>query len=201
MINWQQRLQQFQKHTLSYKKTTYDHIIQAFKQLVMMHDVDKLTVAQISEAANISRKTFYAYFQDKNDVMEHIIYIDIIEPMEKMRALSQSFQMPSLTIMSWLYEQFYHERDFYRRINSFIGQNSFTDFMLSYTTSIVAHKFSELVISDAEKEYSVYFYAASHTMVLSKWINDGMKVPPSDMASFYENWTIPAIVTYVKRNT
>lgn len=30
-----------------------------------------------------------------------------------------------------------------------------------------------------------YFYASSHTMLLVKWIKDGMIIPPKQMASFY----------------
>ena len=45
--------------------------------------------------------------------------------------------------------------------------------------------------STEEKEYMIYFYASSHMMLLTKWIQDGMTVPPETMASFYKKWTIP----------
>jgi len=69
--------------------------------------------------------------------------------------------------------------------------------MFSYTSDIVYEKFNSLNISEQEKEYSIYFYASSHTMVLTKWINDGMQITPKEMASFYEKWTIPAILNYI----
>lgn len=178
------------------KPKAYTRIIQTFKELVMVKDFEKLTVAEISEAASISRKTFYQYFKDKNEVVEYIVFENIIQPMNQMRSLSVAFEFPSLTIMSWLYEQFYKDRLFYSRISSFTGQNSFFELLLEYTSNIVAEKFSSLTISEQEKEYATYFYSSSHIMVLTKWIKDGMVISPVEMAQFYEKWTIPAIVEY-----
>ena len=197
--NGQTRLQHLAQRFNNERTTTYEHIIDTFKQLVMTKDFSKLSVAEISEQASISRKTFYRYFKDKNEIIEHIVYAEIMKPMEQIRSLTDSFEMPSLTVMSWLYEQLYKERQFYKRINSFTGQNSFFELMLAYTSQIVADKFASLNISAQEKEYSIYFYASSHVMVLSKWIDEGMQIPPAQMASFYEKWTIPAIADYIEQ--
>lgn len=179
------------------KPKAYKQIILSFRELVMQKDFEKLSVAEISQAAGISRKTFYQYFKDKNDIVEHIVYENIIQPMNHMRSLSTAFEFPSLTIMSWLYEQFYKDRSFYLKISSFTGQNSFFELMLGHTSAIVAGKIGNLNVSETEKEYSIFFYASSHLTVLTKWIREGMKIPPSEMASFYEKWTIPAITNYV----
>ena len=194
---WRNRLDELEQRFHTDKPKSYRQIINTFRELVMTKDFEKLSVAEISVAAGISRKTFYQYFKDKNEIVEHIVYESIIQPMKHMRNLSGSFEFPSLTIMSWLYEQLYRDSLFYSRISSFTGQNSFLELMLSFTSDIVYEKFNSLNISEQEKEYSIYFYASSHTMVLIKWINDGMQITPKEMASFYEKWTIPAILSYV----
>ena len=193
---WRNRLDELEQRFLAEKPKSYNQITNAFRKLVMTKGFEKLSVAEISMAAGISRKTFYQYFKDKNEIVEQIVYENIIKPMKHMRNLSGSFEFPSLTIMSWLYEQLYKDRLFYSKISSFTGQNSFFELMLGYTSDIVYEKFSSLNISEQEKEYSIYFYASSHTMVLTKWINDGMQITPKEMASFYEKWTIPAILSY-----
>ena len=194
---WRNRLDELEQRFPHEKPKSYNQIINTFRELVMTKDFEKLSVAEISATAGISRKTFYQYFKDKNEIVEKIVYENIIQPMNHMRNLSGSFEFPSLTIMSWLYEQFYKDRLFYSRISSFTGQNSFFELMFSYTSDIVYEKFNSLNISEQEKEYSIYFYASSHTMVLTKWINDGMQITPKEMASFYEKWTIPAILNYI----
>lgn len=193
---WRNRLHGLERRYRTDKPKSYKQIINTFRSLVMTKDFEKLSVTEISTAAGISRKTFYQYFKDKNEIVEHIVYESIIQPMRHMRSLSGEFEFPSLTIMSWLYEQFYKDRLFYSRISKFTGQNSFFELMLSFTSDIVYEKFKTLNISEQEKEYSIYFYASSHIMILTKWINDGMQISPKEMASFYEKWTIPNILGY-----
>lgn len=195
-VEWRNRLDGLEQRFQTEKPKSYNRIINTFRKLVIKKDFEKLSVAEISATAGISRKTFYQYFKDKNEIVEQIVYENIIHPMERMRNLSESFKFPSLTIISWLYEQFYKDRAFYSSISSFTGQNSFFELILSYTSDIVYEKFSMLNISEKEKEYSIYFYASSHTMVLIKWINEGMQIPPKEMASFYEKWTISVISKY-----
>lgn len=171
-------------------------IMRSFHKLVMEKDFTKLTVAEICETAQVSRKTFYKYFQDKNDIVEQILIKDIIAPMEKLRELYINMDLPSGMILEWQYQQFYKERKFYERISAFTGQNSFYEFVLKHSSEIISNKLKPLELSDLEREYMTYFYASSHTMLLVKWMKDGMLIPPKLMASYYERWTLPIFQTY-----
>ena len=171
-------------------------IIRGFYQLVMLKDFRKLTVSEICEAAEVSRKTFYKYFKDKNDIVEQILIKDIIVPMEKLRELYINMDLPEGMILEWQYQQFYKERKFYERISEFTGQNSFYEFVLKHSSELISKKLKPLQLSDIEHEYMTYFYASSHTMLLVKWIKDGMLIPPKMMATYYEKWTIPIFIEY-----
>lgn len=174
------------------------NIIRSFYGLVMDKDFRKLTVAEICEAARVSRKTFYKYFKDKNDLIEQILIKDIIVPMEKLRELYINMDLPSGMILEWQYQQFYKERKFYERISAFTGQNSFYEFVLKHSSDMISKKLEPLHLSELEHEYMTYFYASSHAMLLVKWIQDGMLIPPKMIASYYERWTIPIFQNYAK---
>ena len=182
-----------------WNKTT-QRIVQQFYFMVMENDFQKLTVSEICMAANVSRKTFYKYFKDKNDIIEQILIKDIIVPMEKLRGLYINMDLPASMILEWQYQQFYKERKFYRRINAFTGQNSFYEFVLKHSSELISKKLMPLKLSDVEHEYMTYFYASSHTMLLVKWIKDGMIIPPKLIASYYERWTIPIFKDYTGNN-
>ena len=171
-------------------------IIDSFHSLIMKRDFKKLTVSEICEAAQVSRKTFYKYFKDKNDIVEQILIKDILVPMNKLRELYINMELPSSMVLEWQYQQFYKERKFYERISSYTGQNSFYEFILNHTSRIISEKLKPLHLSEVEHEYMTYFYASSHTMILVKWIKDGMIIPPKQMASYYESWTIPIFMHY-----
>jgi len=177
-------------------KSTAEAIMNCFHKLVMEKDFKKLTVSEICEEAGVSRKTFYKYFKDKNDIVEQILIKDILNPMEQLRELYTNMELPSGMILNWQYQQFYDDRKFYQRISAFTGQNSFYDFILNHSTSVISERLKNLELSAIDKEYMTYFYSSSHAMLLIKWIGDGMILPPKQIASYYEKWTIPVFVAY-----
>ncbi len=168
-----------------------EKLIIGFRHLVLKKNFEKLTVAEICEQANVSRKTFYTYFKDKNDIIEQIVRHSLTQPFAELRKLYAMHELAPTFIMEWLYQQIYEDRDFYSEISRFTGQNSFEEFLLKHTTSMLDNALADTNMSDLDKEYTVYFYATSHTALLIKWIRDGMVVSPAKMASFYEMWTIP----------
>lgn len=173
-------------------------IIDGFYNLVMEKDFITIKVIEICDASGVSRKTFYKYFKDKNDIVEKILIKDVVIPMQKIRELYINRSLPSGLILEWQYEQFYNDRKFYKRISAFTGQNSFYEFVLRYSSEIIAKKLEPLHIPDIEKEYMTYFYASSHAMLLVKWIKDGMVIPPNQIAAYYERWTLPIFQDYSK---
>lgn len=169
-----------------------DKLIAGFRSLVIRRGFEKLTVSQICEHANVSRKTFYTYFRDKNDVIEHIVSKSLTEPFEELRKLyAVHDDLPVALTMEWLYQKIYEDREFYMNISNFTGQNSLQDFFLKHNIEMLTDALSHIEMPDEDREYTVYFYAASHTMLLIKWIRDGMVVSPKRMAAYYEKWTIP----------
>jgi AcrR family transcriptional regulator len=172
-------------------RSAKNKLILSFRKLVIMKEFEKLTVAEICEHANVSRKTFYTHFKDKNDMIEQNVLHSITQPFKEMRKLYTVHDLPSTLIMEWLYQRIYEDREFYANISSFTGQNSLQEFVLQHTTEMLEDMLINVEMSVEDKEYTVYFYAASHTILLIKWIRDGMVVSPRKMASYYEKWTIP----------
>ena len=175
-------------------------LILSFRQLVIMKEFEKLTVAEICEQANVSRKTFYTHFKDKNDIIEQIVLHSLSQPFKEMRKLYTLHDLPSTLLMEWLYQRIYEDKEFYANISSFTGQNSLQEFVLKHTTEMLETILESVDMSEVDKEYTVYFYAASHTLLLIKWICDGMIISPKKMAGFYDKWTIPIWKNFSQNN-
>lgn len=52
-------------------------ILQAFNELMLQRSIDKISVGDICEAAEISRSTFYRQFQDKYEVLTYNFQITL----------------------------------------------------------------------------------------------------------------------------
>ena len=73
-----------------------DVILENTKELVCNNGFDKVTVKMICEKTNISRKTFYSFYQDKYDILEHILIKDIINELNDVK-VDNAVEMDYLT--------------------------------------------------------------------------------------------------------
>ena len=96
------------------------------KDLIRTRPFEKISVSDICEICEVSRKTFYYHFKDKYDLVEWIFNSEFISVLKK-----------SETEYQWLFAQalfdyFYHEREFYKAVLKFEGQNSFREYFRNF---------------------------------------------------------------------
>lgn len=86
-------------------------IREAFYELIMEKDIDKITIKELAERADIDRKTFYLHYNAVGDVVEEIQN----ELLAKVDHLLADFD---------LFQPDFDALGFFRRINAVIDQNS-----------------------------------------------------------------------------
>ena len=62
------------------KETTDLLLAESFKELACRQPIEKITIKAITEKAGVIRPTFYNHFQDKYELLEWIIKVQILEP-------------------------------------------------------------------------------------------------------------------------
>ena len=62
------------------KKNTKDEIAEAFKLLLVKKDINKITVKELADSVGVIRPTFYNHFTDKYEVLEYIIWNELLLP-------------------------------------------------------------------------------------------------------------------------
>ena len=55
-------------------------LMQSLKELVLVIPLEKITIKEITDKAQVIRPTFYNHFQDKYEVVERIIKDEILQP-------------------------------------------------------------------------------------------------------------------------
>jgi len=106
-------------------------MVVAVKELLREHGVDQITVIQIAQRANISRKTFYSHFCDKYDLINWICYKEWVDN-----------GLDDLLIHGWsavdaALSLFERDRAFYSAALADTGQNSFGSFFVNMFTIII----------------------------------------------------------------
>ncbi len=55
-------------------------LAESFKELALRQPIEKITIKAITDRAGVIRPTFYNHFQDKYELLEWIIRVQILEP-------------------------------------------------------------------------------------------------------------------------
>ena len=78
----------------------------------------------ICQMANVSRKTFYALYHDKYEVIERIVVDNVISDLKGMLELLGKVELNQPIILEKMYQHFYDEKEFYVKAINIEGNNS-----------------------------------------------------------------------------
>ena len=83
----------------------------SLKKLAASHPIEKITIKDITDEAGVIRPTFYNHFQDKYELLEWIIGVDLLQPIFP---LLQNGMTTAAMVL--LFSNIERERDFYTRV-------------------------------------------------------------------------------------
>ena len=105
------------------QKETMDVLLaESFKELACRQPIEKITIKAVTDKAGVIRPTFYNHFQDKYELLEWIIQVQILEPI---RPLIHAGMVDEALIL--IFTLLKKEKEFYEMAVRLEGQNSFED--------------------------------------------------------------------------
>lgn len=77
-----------------------------------------ITVGDICERAHLSRKSFYANYHNKEDIVSRMFIKDSVKPLREINAIFSRGQGRDMyqVIQQKIYEKIYEDKDFYRSL-------------------------------------------------------------------------------------
>lgn len=168
-------------------KETLDILLaESFKELACQQPIEKITIKEITDKAGVIRPTFYNHFQDKYELLEWIIRVQVIEPIKPL--IFAGMIDEALLLMFTSIEK---EKEFYMKAVKLEGQNSFEsivkscieDTLLQVLKGRKRHK--EHPHPWLTLEHIAQYYAQSMCFVAITWIKSGMSVSPREITDIY----------------
>lgn len=167
-------------------------IADGFLELAKDMPLNKITVQKICDHMQINRSTFYYYFDSIQDMIHWIYHQEVNEPvLQAIREHSVYSNQFSITALSGIYKR----RSFWKQVLHMKTKEEFTAFMLRDTRenwrSLIDAIFIEKGISkeelsemrQMEVDYILEYYCSAHYHVTLLWMEQGMKIPSSDLAN------------------
>lgn len=166
-------------------------LTESFKELVMTTPVEKITIKEITDKAGVIRTTFYNHFQDKYEVIERILWTEIIDPVKPLLEndmIDESFVL--------IFKNVEKEKAFYQKLSRMEGQNSFAQIvtqciqklLMSYLqaqASPAGAKNMKLKFGWLNMDLIAEYYARSMTFIVMTWLQSGLEATPEDVAQVH----------------
>ena len=159
------------------KATTKIAIAFAFKELLLVKPLDKITVNDITEKCEMNRQTFYYHFHDILELAEWICEEDAERALKENKTYD-TWQEGFLAIFEMIKEDKAFIINIYRHIprEYLYGYLYRVTYQLLY--NVLEEKAQGLVVRNEDKEFIAGFYKYSFVGLVLEWIEDGMKADP-----------------------
>lgn len=172
---------------MAIQKETIDILLaESFKELACQQPVEKITIKAITDKAGVIRPTFYNHFQDKYELLEWIIRMQILEPV---KPLVYAGMVDEALIL--IFTSIKKEQEFYEKAARLEGQNSFE----AITKKCIEDVLLEVIQSRNKTgktkhpwltpEHIAQYYAQSMCFVVVSWIKSGMTAEPKEITDIY----------------
>lgn len=155
----------------------------AFITLLKQKPLNKISVKQVCELAEINRATFYKHYADCFDLMDKFEDELIVQLQGIMhRAAPQNMEQMFQEIFARIQEN----GEIYLTLTSANGDSSFPSRIISlcYDEAIQRGELQSLVASSKNQEWVYYFCANGCSGILGHWLETGMTEDTATLARF-----------------
>ncbi len=161
---------------MSYSSITKRAYASALRELMQETPFEKITVAQICEKNDLSRKSFYYHFRDKYDLVTWIFDEDFIRIIKKQPATTWEF-------MDLLCNYFYENRDFYQKVLKIEGQNSFSAHFEEVLSPLIGNRLQTIFAGENLHPICIDFITDGLLCSIKRWLLDRNCIPPDQYVS------------------
>lgn len=169
------------KNNLSCSELTKRKIAGSLRELMESNTFEKITVSDITNNCNIHRQTFYYHFQDRYELLDWLLYNEIVEPLITDFNVNNMFDKIGVA-----FETMYNNKKFYQNALKINAAD-----LSNYISRVATDEFTKVIIEigklngiDADYNESLVmaeFFGYGLSGVVVNWATRGMKESPSVM--------------------
>ncbi|MBE5661075.1 TetR/AcrR family transcriptional regulator [Staphylococcus sp. SS87] len=186
-------------------KRTNQYLINAIVKLLNEKDINKISVQNITDSADLTRATFYLHYRDKQDFFNRIItnvIEDLIDYVKDSHLIESGLKNESdiKNAFTRLFEYIYMNYEFFSVMLSDRGLSQFRPKLESVVQKeIYIPLFHALVnvnsdaVSKFPQDYFFNYITSAHIGVICTWLDDDMNYSPIYMAELLYKLTLEGV--------
>ena len=170
-------------------------INEALADLLTEKPLDKITVTDVVNRADINRGTFYAHYKDIPDVVDHLIQQTFSAIREAMMSTVATDAKPEHTLLSTIQKLLEEDMSFYRKIlNSSASAIMQEQLVAVVTEFMLEHKDQFYPGSQEEYKIAIRFCAGGLSNLYRDWFSGKLSITLSELTDVARNM-ISRIIT------
>lgn len=172
-------------------------IEQCFRGLLETKHFRSITVKEICAQLGVSRKTFYAYFDSKEAIIDIAFRRDVLQPVLDLARLLTNDELLGLarSVFKHSFQAVYDDGAYYRSLVVPMRGNDFT--FLDIATSAFYDLYSKMLerlkqpSTTRQAEYVASYFASAHASFLQKWVCDDFPIPTDQIDDMFVTISLP----------
>jgi AcrR family transcriptional regulator len=177
-----------------------EHLLrEALIALILEKSYDAITVHDILDRANMGRSTFYAHFQDKEDLLLsgfHEAFNDFQNEYMQMTSSDKDAAQAGMNLSSFFFRHAGEHRQIFKAMIGEKGGKIILDRTLNYLTPFIRDHFL-VQLSDRQKNIPVdilsHYVASCFLALLTFWLDNDLPYPADEMDALYQKLVFPGI--------
>ena len=170
--------------------------------LLQQKPVDKITVKEICDLADLNRSTFYAHFKDPHDLLRQIeeeLMGELNTHLKKLTFVGDENE--TFQLMKTIFEYVVDNADLCRALMGEYGDISFQKEIMMIIQEQKMEEWMHHERFDPELvEYFTLFSVNGSIGVIQKWLQSGMKKSASEMADLIMKLTYQGLSNCINEN-
>jgi AcrR family transcriptional regulator len=159
---------------------TKQYLADALKQLILEKDYDNITIQDIIDRANVGRSTFYAHYENKEQLL-----VGNINFQEKLIHIAASEEAPMGINVSYLFEHTKEHLPLFKAMAGSRGREVLGNYFMELCSrKITAYRKRQSSYKHQPiQRYMAEAAAGGIVRMLFLWLEDGARVPAGEMAA------------------
>lgn len=168
---------------IRYTKMALKH---SLLEIMRSKPIEKITVMEISEKADINRGTFYAHYSDPYDLLSQIedeLFNEILESVET------TLQADSISdLLAEIFELIIKNSELCSVLFSEYGDKAFLKRIMFIARDKSISEWKKILPSAKKEQLEMLyiFYANGCVAIIENWIESGFKESPAELTTFIE---------------
>lgn len=168
------------------KEDVHTALQESFKNLILKHSFDKITIKMITDGAGLIRPTFYNHYADKYELLEEICYADIFKGSEMLIENKMPYEA-----IYYMFSSIENNKAFYIQAAKVEGQNSFEEIINTNLIKIFKSLFNQYEAKSSGEDKFSYndiaeYYSRGLTFIILRWIEQGISVSAKKLSNRYK---------------